>query len=445
MPRHGMRTSVHDKRYGLHIQSHYSIRRIRPVKLPLRALRHRNFSLFVGGQVFALIGYWMQSIAQGWLLYRLTDSVALLGLLGFASSLPILLLSPFAGLWSDRFNLHRMMFATQVLEMLQAATLAALAVSGIIAPWHIITLSMVLGVLVAIELPVRHAYLLELVGGKQDLPNAVALTSLVANSGRLVGPSLAGLVIGWFGEGICFVINTLTYVAVIVTFLMIRVTPSPRRAVHPPMWHDLREGFMYAWQSLPIRLLLMQLALVALCATPYLTLMPALVREVFAGGADQMGFLVGAAGMGAVAGTLYLAARAGVRGLIRLLAYASLAAGVSLMLLSLSVKMWIALPLLAVIGFGILITSVSVNIILQTIVDDDKRGRLMSLYTTAFLGITPFGSLAAGTLAEWIGVANTLLIGGAACAAGALYLVFMRPQIREHIRPIYERLGIIPK
>ncbi|MFN7087785.1 MAG: MFS transporter [Burkholderiales bacterium] len=415
---------------------------IRIVKLTLRALRHRNFSLFVGGQVFALVGYWMQHIAQSWLLYRLTGSVALLGVLGFAGSLPILLLSPFAGLWSDRFNLHRMMFATQVLEMLQAAALAALALAGIIAPWHIITLSMLLGVLVAIELPVRHAYLLELVGGKEDLPNAVALTSLVANSGRLVGPSLAGLVIGWLGEAACFVINTLTYIAVVVTFLMIRVTPSPRRAVHPPMWHDLREGFAYVWRSLPIRLLLTQLALVALCATPYLTLMPALVREVFAGGAGEMGFLVGAAGMGAVAGTLYLASRAGVRGLVRLLAYAGLAAGVALMVLSRSGTMWIALPLLAVIGFGILVTSVSVNMILQTIVDDDKRGRVMSLYTAAFLGITPFGSLGAGALAEWIGVANTLLVGGAACAAGALYLIRMRPTIRAHIRPVYEKLGV---
>ncbi len=412
------------------------------MRITLRALKHRNFSLFLSGQACALIGYWMQNIAQSWLLYRLTGSVALLGVLGFASSLPILLLAPFAGLWSDRFNLHRMMFATQVLEMLQAAALAALALAGIIAPWHIVTLSMVLGILVAIELPVRHAYLLELVGAREDLPNAIAMTSMVANCGRLVGPALAGLMIGWFNEAVCFLFNTLTFVVVIVTFLMIRVTPSPRPASHAPMWRDLREGIAYAWRSVPIRLLLMLLMLMGLFATPYITLMPALVRDVFRSGADQMGFLVGAGGLGAVAGTLYLAARASVRGLVRLLAHASLAAGIALMLLARSNMMWAALPLLTVIGFGILVTSVSVNMILQTIVDDDKRGRVMSFYTVAFLGIAPFGSLVAGALAGVIGVAHTLFIGGAACAAGALYISYKRPQIREHIRPIYARLGI---
>ncbi|HSN41757.1 MAG TPA: MFS transporter [Burkholderiales bacterium] len=415
------------------------------MKITLRALKHRNFSLFLSGQACALIGYWMQNIAQSWLLYRLTGSVALLGVLGFASSLPILLLAPFAGLWSDRFNLHRMMFATQILEMLQAAALAALALAGLIAPWHIVTLSMVLGILVAIELPVRHAYLLELVGAREDLPNAIAMTSMVANCGRLAGPALAGLMIGWFNEAVCFLFNTLTFVAVIVTFLMIRVTPSPRPASHAPMWHDLREGIAYAWRSVPIRLLLMLLMLMGLFATPYITLMPALVRDVFRGGADQMGFLVGAGGLGAVAGTLYLAARASVLGLIRLLVYASMAAGIALMLLAWSNMMWAALPLLVVIGFGILVTSVSVNMILQTIVDDDKRGRVMSFYTVAFLGIAPFGSLVAGALAGVIGVAHTLFIGGTACAAGALYISYKRPQIREHINPIYARLGIIRK
>lgn len=417
---------------------------VHPVKLSLQALRHRNFSLFLSGQACALIGYWMQNIAQGWLLYRMTGSATLLGVLGFASSLPILLLSPLAGLWSDRCNLHRAMFATQILEMLQAATLAALALAGIIAPWHIITLAMVLGVLVAIELPIRHAYLLELVNDKQDLPNAIALTSLMANCGRLAGPALAGLMIGWFSEAVCFLANTLTYAAVIATFLMMRVTPSVRPASHPPLLQGLREGARYAWRSLPIRLLLMLLMMVGLLATPYITLMPALVREAFAGGADQMGFLVGAAGLGAVCGTLYLASRGSVRGLVRLLTYASLAAGVALMLLALSRTMWLALPLLAVIGFGILITSVSVNMILQTIVDDDKRGRVMSFYTAAFLGMAPFGSLAAGALADVIGVANTLFLGGAACAACALFIAGRRQQIREHIRPIYARLGIPP-
>ncbi len=204
------------------------------LRTTLRALRHRNFRLFTTGQGFALVGYWMQGIAQGWLLYRLTESATLLGLLGFASSLPILLLAPLAGLWSDRANLHRLMFTIQLLQMFQAIALAALAIAGVIEPWHIITLSMILGVLVAFELPVRHAYLLELVGDRGDLPNAVALTSMMANLGRLIGPALAGITIGAIGEAWCFVLNALSFVIVIVTFLMIRVTPTARPATHPP-------------------------------------------------------------------------------------------------------------------------------------------------------------------------------------------------------------------
>jgi MFS family permease len=415
------------------------------MKLTLRALRHRNFALFTAGQMFALIGYWMQHIAQSWLLYRLTGSATLLGILGFAGSLPIFLLAPLAGLWSDRVNLHRAMFATQVLEMLQAITLAALALSGVIAPWHIIVLSMSLGVLVAIELPLRHAYLLELVGTKEDLANAVAVTSLMANTGRLVGPALAGVAIGWIGEGGCFLINALSFVVVVVTFLMIRVTPSARPASPPSLWQDMREGVAYVWGFLPIRLLLMMLALIGLLATPYVTLMPVLVREVFHGGSEQMGFLVGAAGLGAVTGTLYLASRHNVRGLVRLIIYASLTAGIALVLLGWCGSVWLAAPLIAMIGFGILVTSVSVNMILQTIVDDDKRGRVMSFYTAAFLGMTPFGSLIGGALADALGVSATLGLGGVACVLGAIYLARKRPQLREQIRPIYSRLGILPK
>lgn len=411
----------------------------------LRALRHRSFRLFIAGQMCSLIGYWMQNIAQSWLLYRLTGSATLLGVLAFAGSVPILLLAPFAGLWSDRANLHRLMFATQILEMLQAAALAALALAGVIAPWHIVSLSMLLGILVAVELPVRHAYLLELVGNKADLPNAVAVTSMMANTGRLIGPALAGLMIGWVGEAGCFLLNTFSYIAVVITFLMIRVKPSTRPASHASLLQGLSEGLRYAWSSIPIRILLMLLAMTGFLATPYVALMPAFTREVLKGGAEQMGFLMGAAGLGAVAGTLYLASRRNVRGLLTVIAYAIFGAGAALALLAWSQRVWLALPLLVIIGFGILVTSVSVNMILQTIVDDDKRGRVMSLYTAAFLGIAPFGSLAAGAVADVIGVAATLTVGGLCCAAGALYLAHKRPQIRAHIRPVYSRLGILSK
>lgn len=412
------------------------------IRLPtLRALRHRNFSLFIAGQVCALIGYWMQSIAQSWLLYKMTDSATLLGVLGFASSLPILLLAPFAGLWSDRCNLHKVMFATQILEMLQAITLATLALTGKLEAWHIIALSMFMGVLIAIELPVRHAYLLELVGTKEDLPNAIAVTSLMANCGRLVGPALAGLVIAAMGESACFVINAISYTTVMISFLMIKVTPTVREPNATPMLQGLHEGFSYAWRSLPIRSLLLLLTVVGLLGTPYISLMPVLTREVFGGGADQMGFMVGAAGLGAVMGTLYLAARNGVRGLVRLLTYAALAAGIALALVPHVKLAWFALPLLAITGFGILATSVSVNMIVQTIVDDDKRGRVMSLYTVSFMGVAPFGALAAGALADVIGVAATLTISGVCCALGALVLASRHAQIRSELSQIYARLG----
>ena len=408
----------------------------------LRALRHRNFRLFIEGQMCSLIGYWMQNIAQSWLLYRLTESTTLLGMLAFAGSVPILLLAPLAGLWSDRANLHRLMFTIQVLEMVQAAALAALAVSGAIEPWHIVALSMLLGMLVAIELPVRHAYLLELVGDKADLPNAVAVTSMMANSGRLIGPALAGIAIGWIGEAGCFVINTFSYIAVVVTFLMMRVAPRARPETHSSVMEGLSEGLRYAWHSIPIRLLLLMLAITGFLATPYAALMPALTREVLHGGAQEMGFLVGAAGLGGLAGTVYLASRRNVRGLVTIIIYAILSAGTALAALSWTSRLWLALPLLVVIGFCILVTSVSVNMILQTIVDDDKRGRVMSLYTAAFLGISPFGALAAGATADWIGVTATLTVSGACCVVGAFYLASRLPQIRAHIRPIYGRLGI---
>ncbi len=408
----------------------------------LRALRHRNFRLFLSGQVCALIGYWMQSIAQGWLLYKMTGSATLLGILGFASSLPILLLSPFAGLWSDRVNLHRAMFATQILEMLQAITVAALAVAGILAPWHLITLSMILGILVAIELPVRHAYMLELIDDKADLPNAIAVTSLMANCGRLVGPALAGIVIASLSESACFVINALTYTAVMISFMMIKVTPTARAPNTTPMLQGMREGISYVWHSLPIRSLLLLLTAVGFLGTPYINLMPVLTREVFNVGAREMGFMIGAAGLGAVSGTLFLATRPSVRGLVRLLTCTAFAAGVSLALVAHVKIVWLTLPLLAITGFGILATSVSVNMIVQTIVDDDKRGRVMALYTASFMGMAPFGALAAGALADVIGVAATLTISGACCALGALALASRHTQIREELREAYARLGI---
>ncbi len=409
---------------------------------PLRALRHRNFACFVAGQSCALVGYWIQQIAVGWLVYRLTGSATLLGVLSFAANVPILLLAPVAGIWSDRFNRHRMMLATQVLEMLQAIALAVLAFGGWIEVWHIVALTVMLGLCVAVELPVRHAYLLELIDDKQDLPNAVATNSLVANCGRLIGPSVAGLLIANFSEAVCFLINALSYVAVLVSFAFIRVSPQPVAASHPPALHGLKEGIVYAWRTLPIRLLLTLLALIALTAAPYSTLMPAVVHEAFDGSAQTLGFLVGAAGCGAVCATLMLASRSNVRGLLRFIIAAALIAACALIGLSQSRWLGLSLVLMAAIGASILVTSVSINMILQTIVDDDKRGRVMSLYTVAFLGVVPLGALIAGVLADYIGATQTFLVGGIVCLSGALYLARQLPQLRRHMRETYARLGI---
>ena len=409
---------------------------------PLRALRHRNFAFFTAGQTCALIGYWIQQIAVSWLVYRLTGSATLLGVLSFAANVPVLLLAPVAGIWSDRFNRHQMMLATQVLEMLQAIALAVLAFGGWIEVWHIVALTVMLGTCVAVELPVRHAYLLELVGDKQDLPNAVATTSLVANCGRLVGPSVAGLLIANFSEATCFLINAISYVAVLISFVFIRVKPHATAESHPPALHGLKEGVLYAWRSLPIRLLLTVLALIALTAAPYSTLMPALVHEIFGGNAQTLGFLVGAAGCGAVCGTLLLASRGNVRGLLRFIVAAALIAAFALVGLSQSRLLPLSLVLMALIGGSILVTSVSINMILQTIVDDDKRGRVMSLYTAAFLGVVPLGAMIAGALADQIGASHTLLAGGLVCLAGAAYLARQLPRLRLHMRETYARLGI---
>ena len=411
----------------------------------LRALRHRNFALFLGGQVFVMIGYWIQQIALTWLVYRLTGSATLLGVVAFASNLPVLLLAPFAGLWCDRFNRHRMMAGTQVVELLQAVLLAALAFSGVIAVWHIVVLALLLGVCVAVELPVRHAYLPELLDDKADIPNAIALISLVGNCGRLIGPVLAGLLIGGFSEATCFLINALTYIAVLASLACIRVTPQHQSESHPSALRGIKEGIVYAWRSVPMRLLLTLLAAMALAGAPYNTLMPAVVHEAFAGDAETLGILVGAAGMGAICGTLMLAARRNVRGLIRIVVAAALIAGGALIALSLSRVLTMSLLLMAATGFSTLIVSVSVNMILQTIVDDDKRGRVMSLYTMAFLGVAPLGGLLAGMLADHIGATRTVLAGGVVGLLVALYMASQLSRIRSHVRPIYARLGIAIK
>ena len=389
---------------------------------PFRALRHRDFALFVFGQAAGILGYWIQQIAVHWLMYRLTGSALLLGVTVFASQIPVLILGPIAGAMADRVNRHRAFFIVQTLQLMQAFVMAGLAFFDIIQPWHMIVLGIFLGMTVAIELPVRHALLPELLASRADLPNAVAVTSFMGSAGRLVGPSIAGVVIAVFSESVCFLINGLMYFIVLGTLMAIPRRPTTQRIERRPMWRDLQEGAHYAWQARPIRVLLIVLAVVSFMATPYQPLMPAFVREAFDGGPQTLGFLVAASGLGAVLGTVFLSARSGMKGLIPLIAVATGCAGCALVVFSLTRWFPLSLALMAVTGFGILLTTVSISMILQTLVEDHVRGRVMSIYTAAFLGVAPLGGLVAGAAADRIGAPATIAIGGICCVLAALAL-----------------------
>jgi len=396
---------------------------------PFRALRHRDFSLFVFGQGAGILGYWIQQLAVHWLMYRLTGSALLLGLTFFAAQIPVLILGPIAGAVADRVDRRAAFILVQILQSAQAFAMATLAYLGVIEPWHMIALAVILGVTIAIELPMRHAYLPDLLDDREDLPNAVAVTSFVGSAGRLIGPSIAGIVIGLFSEATCFLINGCSYFIVLATLMAIRRKPRAEQPQNRAVFSDLRAGALYAWHSRPIRALLIVLAVMSFMATPYQPLMPVFVAEAYQGGPETLGFLVAAAGFGALAGTGYLAMRGGTHGLTRLIVVGTGCAGGAL--LAFSVTRWypLSLLLMAITGFGILATTVSVSMILQSIVEDGMRGRVMSLYTAAFLGVSPLGGFVAGATADHIGAANTLAIGGACCACAAIALARVRKRL----------------
>ena len=408
-----------------------------------RALRHRNFRLFLGGQVVSLTGTWMQQVALGWLVYRLTRSAFLLGLVGFVGQIPSLVVAPFAGVFSDRWNRHRMIVGTQTLSMLQATVLAGLVLTGTIHIGHVIALSLFLGLVNAFDVPARQSFLVEMVGGREDLANAIALNSSTFNAARLLGPAVAGVVIAAFGEGTVFLLNAVSYLAVLLALLAMRLPPRPPAPpAAAPVWPTLREGVVYVTRSSPIRAILLLLSLVSLTGAPYAVLMPVFAADVLHGDAHTLGFLVASIGMGALLGALFLASRRTVRGLGRFIVGAVVAFGAALVAFSLSRSLWLSLLLAFVAGFGLMVQMASSNTIVQTIVDDDKRGRVMSLYAAAFQGTMPIGSLLAGGLAGLVGAPRTLQLGGAACLLGALAFARALPGIRAEVRPIYARLGI---
>ncbi len=410
----------------------------------LRALQHRNYRLFFGGQGISLIGTWITRVATSWLVYRLTGSAAILGIVGFAGQIPTFVLAPFAGVWVDRWNRYRVLVVTQTLSMLQSFALAALALAGVINVPEVLLLGALQGIINAFDTPARQSFVVEMVEDRADLSNAIALNSSMVNGARLIGPSVAGVLIAIAGEGWCFFVDGVSYLAVIASLLAMRIRPRERAAPEQHALLELRDGFRYAFGFAPIRSVLLLLALVALMGQPYTVLMPIFAAQVLHGGPHTLGFLMGATGVGALCGALYLASRRSVLGLGRVIPLAAGLFGGGLISFSFSRLEALSLALMLVTGAGMMVQMASSNTIIQTIVREEMRGRVMAFYTMAFMGTAPFGSLLAGALAARIGAPHTVLLGGTACILGGVVFSRALPRLRELVVPIYVDRGILP-
>lgn len=411
----------------------------------LRALRHRNFRLFTTGQSISLVGTWMQQVAVGWLVYRLTGSPLMLGLVSFASLAPGFVIAPFAGVLADRHNKHRIVIITQVVMMCQALLLGTLILTDAVTVAWILVLMTVLGIATGVDIPARQSFLIDMVDDRADLPNAIALNSSIFNAARLVGPAIAGFAIAAVGEGWVIILNGISYVAVLYGLLSMELQPRQSQPPGGAVLRRLADGFRYAFGFPPIRALLLLVASVSLLGVPYTVLLPVIATDVLGGGPRTLGMLMAATGFGALSGALYLAGRSTVVGLGRVIVAAALVFGTALVLFAFSRSIYMALPLLAVAGFGMMAQMASSNTVLQTMVDDDKRGRVMSFYSMAFMGTAPFGSLILGGLADRIGADWAIAIGGTACIVAAIVFGRKLPVLREMVRPIYQRLGVLPE
>jgi len=409
----------------------------------LRAFRYRNFRLYFFGQSLSLLGTWVQQVAMSWLVYRMTGSAFLLGVTAFASQIPILVFAPLGGLWADRYNRRKLLIWSQVFALVQALVLAALIYSDVVEVWHVLVMALLLGVVMATDTPIRQSFVSELVPTQHDLPCAIAMNGFVQNAGRMIGPTIAGILIAVSSEAFCFLANGISKAIVVWVIVSMHIETAPVKAARASLWRGLKEGAKYAIDLIPVRVLLPIVALVSFMATPYQALMPIFAAEVFQGDARMLGFLIGAAGFGGSTGLIYLASRRNVRGLARHIAFGAFLAGASLMVFGESRLLWLSLAAIWLTGFGIILVGMGVSMILQTIVADEKRGRVMSFFTVAFLGASPLGSFAAGALAHQIGAGHTLFIGGTCCVAGAIVLRRKLPWLRQHMREIYLRLGVI--
>ena len=410
-------------------------------KLPaiLRSLHHRNYQLFFGGQLISLIGTWMQTVAQSWLVYRLTGSAVLLGFVGFSSQIPVFLLAPLGGSIADRYNRRPILVATQTAAMLLALVLAALTLSGRVQVWHVFLLAALLGVVNAFDIPTRQAFVADMVG-REDLINAIALNSTMFNSARMIGPAVAGLLVDTIGEGWCFFANGVSYLAVIAGLLLMNMTARTRVPLPGSTLASIVEGFRYVKRTGPIRALLLMLGLVSLVGMPYTVLMPLFADQVLHGGPRGLGILMSAIGVGALAGALTLAAKRGIRGLGHWVAFSATGFGASLILFSLSHSFWLSAALLLPVGFSVMVEMASSNTLIQSLVPDSLRGRVMAVYSMMFMGMAPFGSLLAGALAQHLGAPATVAIGGVVCIIGAVVFGLHLPALHREVKQIFVAL-----
>lgn len=391
------------------------------LKFLFRALRHRNYRLFFCGQSISLVGTWMQTIAASWLVYRLTHSAFLLGIAGFFGQIPIPIFAPFAGVLADRWDRRRVLLVTQTLAMLQALILAFLVLAGNIAVWQIIALAVFLGLVSAFDMPVRQAFVVEMVEEREDLVNAIALNSSIVNAARLIGPSIAGILIAAVGEGMCFLLNGISYLAVIFALMAMKIAQKKPSGQNSNILQELKEGAAYVFGLASIRRILLFLSLVSLVGMSFTVLIPVFAKEILGAGPAALGFLMGAVGVGALGGTLFLAWHKDIYGLEKEIFLAVGIFGLGLVIFSFSRILWLSLLLMFIIGFGIMVQIAASNTLLQFLTSDDKRGRVMSFYTMAFMGMAPFGSLLAGGLASKIGSPHTVLLSGIFCIAAAFF------------------------
>ena len=409
-----------------------------------RALRHRNFQLFFFGQSISVIGNWMTRLATSWLVYHLTRSVLLLGIVSFSGQIVSFALGPFAGVWVERLDRRRLLITTQAAGAIQSLALAALTLAHVITLPEIIALTAFQGLINAFDMPGRQSFLVRMVEDRNDLSNAIAINSSMANGARLIGPAIAGLVIGAFGEGWCFLVDGLSYIAVIASLLLMRIQPTGIRRSTAGMLEQVREGWNYVRRFRPLRTILLLFALTSLMGYPYAVLMPVFAGQILHGGPATLGWLTGASGVGALVSALSLAVRKSVVGLTRMVPIAAAMLGFALILFGLSHTLWISLVLMVFVGFGLMQGASASNTIIQSLVTDDKRARVMSYYTMAFFGAAPFGSLLAGLLAHRIGAPYTLIFTGAFCVAGSLWFTLQLPKLKNDLSPIYRDMGLLP-